>query len=864
MFRDSFRIPVGNPVQLDRLPKMKLPFEFPSQADTRAGFRKALKRLLITLLLIDGGALVTRYCMRMELDSYFASLATLLLPVVPLAIFIAATTVTANAATMFLGILACGFIVVTTAFLGLVYPVSSYILMAVLPTLFVIQFGRHWIDRCTVSPLDSTIATQERIVRRRQLYLYAMIPLLAGFAAYRMSNPLVLVFVVCLVGTMNIALVAYLTKCSPLRIALVAMTSWCGYGHAGLAPGIWQSPVGDFVQRNRLLLLSTLTFTAAFEVGLFQANIAPSLLSLLTLPAIFFAATPLFVSPMILVNAQRLRRSVSTTNPWRTIVRSLRQSENPTIRQAYYNGQVASDGMPLLVDRSVKNEHAHILGGTGGNKTSKGVCPMLEQSIGFGDESVVVIDLKGDSNELLAAKYAAARELKQRTGQMMPLKYFSTENDRSTYGIKLLDNEVWTSLTVSEQTDLICSALGVDHGTDYGAGYFSAANSAVVQAALTEDERNVVVLVQGILSSSPIRSISELAERTRQLLESGRDSGLSQEIMKAGRHVYEELKRVACYPQLSLQGTGPEADAAIDLASLYQTPQLLYVHLPTMISSRSAPIVGRLLIRMLLAAAAKTNRKCRVKIFIDEFQRLSAQSLDYLFQMARSLDTSIVVSNQSLEDLKSLKSSLISTIEANCQYRQWFDIGNQEDLDRVLRWAGQTVEMTSSRMISANGNESRTETETILPRMSVNEINLTGSDNDLSIVQIGKDRGYAPFGRFPFVVRSDYHISAEEYQQRRKFPWPSGDAGTFVPRDFTQPTLAETPPPRPSVVVVEVDGETSDDDHGRADSDAINDFFSRQDEAMNERSIDTDDSSDASSNETDPSRESAEKDESDE
>jgi hypothetical protein len=53
-------------------------------------------------------------------------------------------------------------------------------------------------------------------------------------------------------------------------------------------------------------------------------------------------------------------------------------------------------------------EHAHGLGDSGSGKTSLFLCPLIEQLVMSGECSVIVIDLKADSLELLATQIAAA------------------------------------------------------------------------------------------------------------------------------------------------------------------------------------------------------------------------------------------------------------------------------------------------------------------------------------------------------------------------------------------------------------------------------------------------------------------------
>ena len=82
-------------------------------------------------------------------------------------------------------------------------------------------------------------------------------------------------------------------------------------------------------------------------------------------------------------------------------------------------GRVAADGQPILIPRTVFGNHAHFLGDSGAGKTSLGFLPWIEQTIAFGDCSLICIDLKGDTWELLETMRVAADSLQQRRSVVM-------------------------------------------------------------------------------------------------------------------------------------------------------------------------------------------------------------------------------------------------------------------------------------------------------------------------------------------------------------------------------------------------------------------------------------------------------------
>lgn len=107
-------------------------------------------------------------------------------------------------------------------------------------------------------------------------------------------------------------------------------------------------------------------------------------------------------------------------------------SSEPFEQNSIYQGRVVADGSPVLVPRDVYCEHAHALGDSGGGKTGLFLCPITEQLVGFGDCSVIVLDLKADSLELLASLQASVERVREKSGLPMPLQVFSNQNDRHT------------------------------------------------------------------------------------------------------------------------------------------------------------------------------------------------------------------------------------------------------------------------------------------------------------------------------------------------------------------------------------------------------------------------------------------------
>lgn len=398
-----------------------------------------------------------------------------------------------------------------------------------------------------------------------------------------------------------------------------------------------------------------------------------------------------------------------------------------------------------------------------------------------GDCSLIVLDLKADSHELLATLEAIQARVQRERKVHLPLKVFSNQKKHS-FAFNPLRQPYWEKLNRRTQTDILCGATGLTYGTEYGMAYYGSANEAVLDHTLK--------MYPGL------RSFAEIAEAVGAVLEAAKKRDLNPEIRKAGVHVQEVMKRLAECETLNVTETTGHSqevlDAAIDLESVFVQPQLLYFHLSAVLSPSGAPEIARLVTYLLLAAATQTERKHQVYLVIDEFQRMVAGNLEYMLQLARSMGVGVILANQSLSDLRKGTTDLIPALEANCRLRQWLAVSSLDDAERVSRQSGLTIDYEKSESVSVNARGEKTTsvtaTEKVVPRLTMNDILKASNHRFRSILKLTRSEGYAQYSGLPFIVESGFHISAEEYARRRAFPWPELP-GSFLPNRL----LAHTP-----------------------------------------------------------------------
>lgn len=677
--------------------------------------------------------------------------------------------------------------------------------------LLVYLFGQHWLQVATASPMPRQAAEALRNRCSRQLLILAAL-LGIAMAGFLMTRSTVWRTAILTLPLAAIAMPApQRLRTNRYRLACEALYSWFTYDPRRL-PGLVQSPIGSTRHRLLLLIVGCVLTSLVFNHDV-QSPFASSTLASLKQtvpdhaaqpPGLGYFALMAIISAVLIVGAPAaamLAILTSTCMPVlleaaaerdatrgaggteQQVEADLRTSPDRTERNSLLLGRVVADGSPALVPRDVYLEHAHALGDSGGGKTSLCLCPTIEQLASFADCSIVVLDLKADSLELLASLQAAAGAVGRRTGRPLPLKFFSNQRTRSTFAFNPMKQPFWGNFDLLTQTDILCAANGLTYGTDYGAGYFSSANAAI--------------LFQTLKTYPAVSNFTELADCIGTVITAAKKRDLHPEIRKAGVHVHEVIKRLAACEALNVtESTGHQAsvvEQAINLTDLFREPQLLYCHLPATLSPSGAPEIGRLFTYLLLAASTQTERRCPVYLVIDEFQRMVANNLEYMLQLARSMGVGVIIANQSMQDLRKGNIDLIPAIEANCRLRQWFSVSSGDDQERLIRSSGLTVETLTSRSQSVNSenktSSSVTTSEHIAPRLTINDILLVNDHPFQSILRVSRSAGYAQFGGMPVIIQSQYHISKDEYQRRKAMPWPSA-AGAFLP-STQQPTLSQ-------------------------------------------------------------------------
>lgn len=792
--RNTYYQSSGNPIQIARLPATRPTIEFlaPGKSLLESLGRSAASLAImaissvITLILLGAGKLLTWF----EPFDWLYSGPTLLVGVA-VALRQRDMAPLVHPTCLIAWVVAC---------LSPQTPVAVRIgLIATFAVVVTLLLGMHWAAIATASPVARTAMVQCRSRCLKQLLLMAaIVAALLVAVLSRMSGPWLIVFAALPLAALLMPAPQGLTT-SRWKVAMEALSSWWNYEPASV-PGLVQSHIPSARHRIAVLVVACILTTAAFHhlavsqrieipsqsvsrsivtqspsphfgyvaltilVNCIAAGVVPVITTLTIITA---ATAPALLDAAAERDSARLRPGATHSD--------LRSSPDRIERRSILHGHVVADGSPVLIPREVHQEHCHALGDSGSGKTALFLCPLIEQLVGFGDCSVVVLDLKGDSLELLGSLQAAGEAVGRRSGRPLLLKFFSNQRNRTTFAFNPMTQPFWQDFDLLTQTDILCAASGLTYGTDYGSGWYSSANAAVFFHTLK--------------TFPQVRTFAELADCIGTVLTVAKKRELHPEVRRAGVHVHEVVKRFAACEALNVSdSTGHPAAAieqAIDLTQLFREPQLLHCHLPATLTPSQAPEIARLFTYMLLAAATQTERRCPVFLVIDEFQRMVANNLEYMLQLARSMGVGVILANQSMQDLRKGNVDLIPAIEANCRLRQWFSVSSDDDQQRLIRGSGLTVEtLTSvSHSVNSDGKSTKgyTQSEHIAPRLTINDILLANDHPFRSILRVSRGAGYTQFGGMPVIIESQFHISPEEYERRKRLPWPSAE-GAIQPQ----------------------------------------------------------------------------------
>jgi Type IV secretion-system coupling protein DNA-binding domain len=476
------------------------------------------------------------------------------------------------------------------------------------------------------------------------------------------------------------------------------------------------------------------------------------------------------------------------TTDWDNYIDRIINSDDALEREHLFLGVSETSDYPILVHQQIHDQHGHILGDSGASKTSLAMGPQATQLIARADSTVVIVDLKGDKALFESCRREAARTKKLR------FRWISNEVGKSTFGFNPFMQSHNRLLSVEQLTQQLLQGLSLDYGIQYGAGFFTAMNE---------------IVLNNVLQATGARSFRELSEHLADRSWYQRIG--YEEDWKQARHLGALVQRLSGSQAINVVpdmfADRPEVhERAIDASNLLDEPQVIYLWLRSAVEPTNAPAIARLFLWSVFTAAShQPQDQNRVYFFIDEMQQIISDGIKLIFEQFRDLGGTIIAAHQTAGQLRRQGTDLGDTIDSCTAVKQIFRASDLMSLDRLEKLSGTRRETTATwhqpyergsgdltdryeALHAAEGIVRVSEKEQV--RYNRDTLQAIGARQHSSLVRFTFGSGYTQFAGRSVPMKSQYHISFEEYLKRRQQPWPN-DAGAFLIQSPSTPDSKE-------------------------------------------------------------------------
>ena len=315
---------------------------------------------------------------------------------------------------------------------------------------------------------------------------------------------------------------------------------------------------------------------------------------------------------------------------------------------------VSDDKQDVVVDETTLNRHLHVLGPTGGGKTSLVILPLSRQAIEKG-RGCCFIDFKGDE----VFKRYVQQKAKEKGKKFY---YFSIDPNEQSVGYNPL-----SSGDIHSKVDRIMSALELMYQGP--AGFYSNVQAMAFVELLKEmvqgkKEINFLSVRSTLTNQHFLRRMKVDAQEVRGLL-----AAIS---WIAGIEVINRNE--------------------LDLAKVIKNEDVVFFALKSQINTRLAEAIGRMLIIDLKSqAVSRKETDSPYFIFVDEFQNLACSHFVDVISKVRSANFCLVMSNQSRGNLSNVSAAFENAIFTNTATKVIF---MQEDPFDARFWSDKTGQTT--------------------------------------------------------------------------------------------------------------------------------------------------------------------------
>ena len=532
----------------------------------------------------------------------------------------------------------------------------------------------------------------------------------------------------------------------------------------------------------------------ASVLWVFAIQLATSLLPVVWIAAgIAIVAGPSILAHRLALQVPGALEHSYLRSDWDGYVARLHESRNPLERQSVWVGCHLQHGYPILVDRSLYFEHAHVVGSAGSGKTALSLASDVTQLIRNckGEDAaggIVILDCKGDP-----ALLHTAREEALAAGRKFRL--FTNQPGRPTHGFNPLLHCSTTGLSLSETVGVIAQSLNLYHGEGYGRGFFGAASKALLQAAY----KSSFTFGGADLLRPPIESFEQLEEILR-------DTSNDPKVFQAAQQLLYVVAALTEFEQINLTpGRGLDSkvlEESIHMPRLIRDGEVAYFYLVGMVDRSSVGHIARLVLYSTLAAAVdyrnQTRQPAGVYFFADEAQCLVSNNVAPLLEQARSYGVGCILAHQNMSQLEQADGKgLLELVLANTVIKRYHALRDPDSQKYVAAASGKSNyfdlswDQLKQRAINRGQIDPRFActgtdkvmrvgvTQTLGERIEIEELADMSRRLNQSAILVERNQGLTQLNG-GVLVHADWPIAKTTYQRRGSTPWPPAEPGTIV------------------------------------------------------------------------------------
>ena len=445
-----------------------------------------------------------------------------------------------------------------------------------------------------------------------------------------------------------------------------------------------------------------------------------------------------------------------------------------------YLGQEPHQQLPLLIHRSIVNEHVYIVGESGSGKTSIGIMSLLLQLLRPYRRAdgrleppppMVIIDLKGDQALFWSVKHAVEgntwTDPTSGTTKRQKFHYFSLSKGSASAQFNPFESFNPARRTFAELSELVLQCLNLVHGKGYGTGYYSATSRWELRQALEKLRPRIEAGEQ-----IDFRDIAQALPR-----KPSRDTF----------HLVSIIQTLADIPQLLATQADPlEPQSVIWMPKLIAEREVAYFHLAAPEQSITASEIAHLAMFALVTTARDMKSdgvpdQPQAYAFLDEFQEVVSAGFKGINAMARSSMIGLIMASQTFKQLdKGRDGDFRELIRATTRMRIYFTVSSKDDAEDVVQFSGTEVGELTTRGTSMSISEygvktgtSEQKAEYLKPRITYNDLAEVTNDPNGYICHVTRGHGLTQFGGMPFRGCSPWPIPWSLFRERDQTAWPT-------------------------------------------------------------------------------------------